>query len=92
MAVAETVRKLTEAEYLALERAAESKSEFFDGETFAMAGGTAMHSLISMNLAGELTLKLKRGPCRAFNSDLRVRVEATGLLTYPDARVIRPGN
>ena len=88
MAVAETVRKLTEAEYLALERAAESKSEFFDGEMFAMAGGSPMHALIAANLIRELGMKLKGRPCKPFTSDLRLKVEATGLLTYPDVSVL----
>ena len=88
MSVAEQVRKLTEAEYLALERAAEFKSEFFDGEMFAMAGGTPMHSLIATNLAAEFTTQLRGRPCMAFNSDLRMKVEATGLFTYPDLSVV----
>jgi len=50
MSVASTVPRLTEEEYLVLERAAPFKSEFFDGEMFAMAGGSAMHSLIAANL------------------------------------------
>jgi len=66
MAVPNTARKLTETEYLALERAADFKSEFYDGEMFAMAGGAPMHSLIATNIAGELRTKLKGGPCKAF--------------------------
>ena len=88
MAVPGTVRKISEAEYLALERAAEFKSEFYDGEMFAMAGGSPMHSLIATNVAGELRAKLKGGPCKAFTSDLHLRVEATRLLTYADVAVI----
>jgi Uma2 family endonuclease len=80
--------RLSEAEYLALERAAPFKSEFFGGEMFAMAGGSPMHSLIAANLIGELRTKLKGGPCKPFTSDLRVKVEATGLYTYPDVSVI----
>ena len=47
MAVPEMIHRLSEAEYLAIERAADFKSEFFDGEMFAMSGGTPMHSLIA---------------------------------------------
>ena len=39
-------RKLTEAEYLAIERKAEFKSEFYRGEMFAMSGGSPAHALI----------------------------------------------
>jgi Uma2 family endonuclease len=88
MAVAKSVSRLTEAEYLAVERAAPFKSEFFNGEMFAMAGGSPMHSLIAANLIGELRGKLKGRPCRPFTSDLRVKVEATGLFTYPDVSVV----
>ena len=49
----ETIYRLTEAEYLDLERKAEFKSEFFDGEMFAMADGSVLHSLIATNLGGD---------------------------------------
>ena len=67
--------KFTAAEYLALERRAQYRSEFFDGEIFAMAGGTARHSLIQTNLTGELRQALKGDPCTAYNSDLRNLVD-----------------
>jgi Uma2 family endonuclease len=81
-------RKLTEAEYLALERAAETKSEFFDGEMFGMAGGSRRHSLIGTNLAAEFRNRLGHGPCVPYNADLRIKIEATGLFTYPDLSVV----
>ena len=84
----ETIYRLTDAEYLDLERKAEFKSEFFDGEMFAMAGGSLSHSLITMNFGGELRDKLKGRPCVPYNSDLRLKVEPTGLYTYPDLSVI----
>src|SRR6266540_3310944 len=87
MSVAEQVRKLTEAEYLALERAAEFKSEFFNGEMFAMAGGTRWHSIIEGNLIREFGNRLEGRDCVPYTSNLRVKVEATGLLTYPDLSV-----
>lgn len=79
---------LTSAEYLAIERAAESKSEFFDGEMFAMAGTTKNHARIVMNLSRELSARLKGRTCEPFATDLRVKVEANGLYTYPDLVVI----
>lgn len=88
MASPETLRRLTEGEYLEIERAADFKSEFFEGEMFAMSGGTLQHSLIATNLAGEFRNRLRGGHCIPFNSDLRVKVAATGLLTYPDLSVI----
>src|SRR5438067_753711 len=80
--------RLTEAEYLEIERAAEFKSEFFEGEMFAMAGGTPQHSLIATNLAAEFRNRLKGHTCAPYNSDLRIKINATGLYTYPDLSVI----
>jgi len=88
MAVAQKAPRLTEAEYLQLDRAAETKSEFFDGEVFAMAGGTKEHSLIAANVIRELGNRLKGTGCLVFNADLRVKVETTGLVTYPDVSVV----
>jgi Uma2 family endonuclease len=88
MAPAQKVARLTEAEYLRLERAAEFKSEYFDGEMFAMAGGTRAHSLISTNVTGELRAGLKNTPCVTYNADLRIKSELTGLYTYPDVSVV----
>jgi len=79
---------LSAADYLALERAAETKSEFFDGEIFAMAGTTKNHARIVMNFGGELRSRLKGRTCEPFATDLRVKVEANGLYTYPDLVVV----
>jgi Uma2 family endonuclease len=87
MALTHPSQRLSEAQYLELERAAEFKSEFYDGEMFATAGGSRAHSLIASNLIRELGNRLKGGPCVVFTSDLRVKVEATGLFTYPDVSV-----
>jgi len=88
MSLPQSSPRLTEAEYLEIERAAEFKSEFFDGEMFAMAGGTPQHSLIATNIAAEFHNRLKDHPCVPYNADLRIKVEATGLCTYPDLSVI----
>jgi Uma2 family endonuclease len=88
MALAQKSPRVNEAEYLRLERLAEFKSEFFDGEMFAMAGGTRAHSLIAINLAAELRDRFKATDCVTYNADLRIKVAATGLLTYPDISVV----
>jgi len=87
MAVAHPVHRLTEAEYLEIERRAEFKSEFLDGEMFAMSGGTYSHSLIACNLIRAIGNQLKGSPCVILNSDMRVKVQASGLYTYPDVSV-----
>jgi Uma2 family endonuclease len=80
-------RRFTEEEFLAFERESDIKHEFFDGEIFAMAGGTLNHSLIATNLVVSLANGLK-GRCVVYNSDLRVKVQPTGLHTYPDVSVV----
>ena len=80
--------KLTVAEYLARERRAEFKSEFFNGEVFAMAGASRAHNFVKENLIGELFARLKGGPCRTLSSDQRVSVAATGLYAYPDIIIL----
>src|SRR5476649_1115186 len=80
--------KLTPAEYLAIERKAEFKSEFLNGEMFAMAGASRHHCAVKDNLIGELHARLKGGPCRSYSSDMRVKVSATGLYTYPDIVIV----
>lgn len=79
------LKRLSVDEYLAIERASETKSEFFDGEMFAMAGATANHNLIVTSVGAGL-LNALRGRCRVYSSDLKVR-SPRGLYTYPDISV-----
>ncbi len=81
-------RRLSPQEYLGQERQAEFKSEYLRGEMFAMAGASFEHTLVKDNLAGEARSQLKNGPCRVLTSDLRVKVDATGLYTYPDIAIV----
>jgi Uma2 family endonuclease len=81
-------QKLTPAEYLAIERKAEFKSEYYAGEMFAMAGARFPHNAIKDNLIVELGSQLRGGPCRTLSSDQRVKVPKTGLYTYPDIVII----
>src|ERR1700752_5070574 len=79
---------LSPEEYLTLERKAEFRSEYYAGEMFAMAGATWEHTLVKDNLAREVGNQLKGGPCKVLTSDMRVRVDRTGLYTYPDIVVV----
>lgn len=76
------------AEYLALEASSSERWAWYDGEVWAMAGGTPTHSEISTNVTVQLGVLLRGRPCRPYNADLRVRVEATGLAFHPDVTVI----
>jgi Uma2 family endonuclease len=81
-------RTLTPAEYLTAERSSPQKHEYHDGEMFAMAGASEAHNLIVANVVGELRAALRQRPCKVYPSDMRVRIPATGLYTYPDASVV----
>jgi Uma2 family endonuclease len=80
--------RLTPEQYLAIERTAEFKSEFYDGEMFAMAGASFRHNVVRENLAARINAALQGGPCRSVSSDQRVKVTRTGLYTYPDIVIV----
>ena len=80
-------RRVTYAEYLALEALSPTKNEYFQGEILAMAGGTTPHADLAINMVGLFLTGLQGKPCRPSNSDQRLRVPATGLATYPDVAV-----
>jgi Uma2 family endonuclease len=77
----------TLAEYLGFEASSNVKHEFLDGQIYAMAGGTPERAALAAAAITLLGPQLRGGPCRPYNSDLRVRTP-TGLTTYPDVTVI----
>jgi Uma2 family endonuclease len=79
---------ITPEEYLEIERAAEFKSEYYQGEMFAMSGAKWAHNVLAGNLMRELGQQLRSRPCTVVPSDMRVRVSQTGLYTYPDVVVV----
>lgn len=81
---------ITEDEYWEMEQAALTKHEYFNGQIYAMAGASRVHNIIAMNAGSSLTAQLKGKKCRAVGSDQLVKVEATGLQTYPDITVYCP--
>lgn len=74
----------SEEEFWAFEDASQTKHEWFDGEIFDMAGGTAEHAAVASNVHVAIGSQLRGTTCRIVGSDQQVRVEATGLITYPD--------
>ena len=80
--------RFTFAEYVQLEEGSDIKHEFFDDRVWAMAGGTPDHAAMAGNVITLLNVQLAGQRCRVFTSDLRIRVVATGLGTYPDASVV----
>lgn len=79
---------VTPEEYLEIERRAECKSEYYQGEMYAMARAGWIHNLIAANTVAQLINGLRSKPCAATPSDMRVHIPATGLYTYPDVVVV----
>ncbi len=80
----EKQQPLTPEQYLEMERKAEYKSEYFNGETFAMAGASRRHNLITGNVAAAIYRQIRKRPLEAYISNMRVKVSHTGLYAYPD--------
>jgi len=79
--------KLTAEEYLALDRAAEFRSEFFDGDMVAKSGVSLRHDGILMNLIGDLASSVRDRGCELFGSRVRVRVSSR-MYVYPDLSIV----
>jgi Uma2 family endonuclease len=80
--------RYTFKEYLELEEVARVRHEFYEGDIYAMAGGTPEHAAMAAAITTLLGRQLDSKSCRVYSSDLRVRVLATGLATYPDVTVV----
>ncbi|MBZ0292892.1 MAG: Uma2 family endonuclease [Anaerolineae bacterium] len=79
---------MTEIEYLEFERVSNSRHEFLAGEVFAMTGASETHNLINGSTYVSLYNQLRGRPCKIYPSDMRLKVEATGLYTYPDISIV----
>ena len=81
-------RLYTEEEYLNLEDAAETKSEYWYGRIYAMAGTAEPHVTINLNLGSTVRPKMRGTQCRAYGNDMQVRTSPGGLFTYPDFMIV----
>lgn len=79
---------ITAADYLALERQVETKSEYLNGCIYAMSGASRNHNRITFNLARRIGNQLGGSRCEGYVNDMRVKVNPTGLYTYPDVVVV----
>ena len=79
---------ITQQEYLELERQAETKSEYWNGEIHPMGRVNVQHSLITTNAIANLGLQLRKNPCTVYTGNLRLKVSSTGLYTYADVIVV----
>lgn len=82
----DAIDHITRDEYFGLEKNSEIKHEFYNGEIFAMSGGTFNHAAIGVNVVTTFKIKLRSKCCKPTNSDMRIETP-NGLVTYPDAAV-----
>ncbi|MEJ7664634.1 MAG: Uma2 family endonuclease [Hymenobacter sp.] len=75
-------------EYLAAERTASFKSEYYQGQVYAMAGASDAHNLVNLNAGTALNIALRERDCTVRVSDMRLQVKDNGLYTYPDLSVV----
>ena len=80
--------RFTPEEYLELECQAEYKSQYVAGEIFAMAGTQLVHNKVAMNIAAALHARFRGRSCEIYFSDIRLRVPAGDLYTYPDVMAL----
>src|SRR5262245_4926974 len=77
-------RHHTYKEYLYFEDNSPTKHEYINGDIIAMTGGSPDHAGISAAVCTELGIQLRGKPCRVYTSDLRIRIDAVNVATYPD--------
>lgn len=77
----------TYEDYRRLESESPLKLEYSDGEIFAMAGGTPEHGALAMQFVRVISATLPSA-CVVFSSDVKIRVTASDLATYPDVSIV----
>lgn len=81
------LKPISEDEYLAAERDGEVRHEFLHGAVYAMAGGSANHNRVTLNLAGRCNMH-SHGDCQTFSSDMKLRLDGGNLFYYPDVMLV----
>ena len=84
----QTKNYITPEEYLATEREADFKSEYYQGEVFAMSGAGNNHNIITTNLIGQLYNSFRKKNCQAYSNNMRLHIPLNGLYTYPDVMAV----
>lgn len=77
----------TPQEYFDWEELQQQRHEYFDGEVYAMAGGTLVHGRIGLNVASLLQSHVSGSGCVTYNSDCKLGISEKGPFTYPDVSV-----
>ncbi|MEM9457993.1 MAG: Uma2 family endonuclease [Myxococcota bacterium] len=87
-AAASAPSHMTEADYLVMERAASTKHELWDGEVFAMTGGTLAHAKLIARMITQLSNALGDRDCEVYSSEAKVRIPSSRGFVYPDVSVV----
>ena len=97
----QTKPRLSPEDYLAIERSADYKSEYLNGEIFAMVGASEPHNLIVANTIAELRQQLKKRPCKVYPSIAlrgcietfvaRMQADRPESGVFPDFATLHPG-
>ena len=74
-------------EYIKIDSRTNERHEYHNGQMFAMSGGSMIHSQLKVNLVVAVQSRLKNSPCRTFDGDLRLLIETSGTMTYPDLSI-----
>lgn len=88
VALPKEAMRMTEAEYLAFERASETKHEYIDGHVYAMAGASRTHNLIYTNTVAALHPQLRQTPREIYQGVMRVKVQFGDLYSYPEVTIV----
>ncbi len=88
MGVVPASKRISVEEFLILEESSDIKHEYYQGEIFAMAGGTIQHNQIVRNSLTAIDNFLREKNCQVFPSDLKIHIEANSLFTYPDLSIV----
>jgi Uma2 family endonuclease len=88
MSSAAPLPRMSAAEYLAWEREQAEKHDWYEGEVYAMSGGTLRHAALGANVSGELRNAFRGGPCRVLSADAKVVAHADKHYVYPDVTVV----
>lgn len=75
-------------DYLALERANEFKSEYFNGQIHAITGASRRHNLVNANVLASLWTQLRGRQCEVYPAGMRVWIPSAHAYTYPDVTVV----
>ncbi|MFN7948013.1 MAG: Uma2 family endonuclease [Blastocatellia bacterium] len=88
MALPQSRMRFTPEEYLAFERASETKHEYLDGQIYAMAGASPLHNQICFNVTVAIGSRLRGTSCYGYTSDQKVRTDPLDLFSYPDLTIV----